>query len=88
MEPSLKTAIPRKSAMCSYLGAKQTTSKGQQIRFDVIEMDQELAEIYQQLSEQITPEEFETRIAEKVSLMGGLCTEGRCHAGSSRVGSW
>jgi replication factor A1 len=36
-------------------------------------MDQELTEIYQQLSEQITPEEFETRIAEKVSLMGGLC---------------
>jgi replication factor A1 len=36
-------------------------------------MDQELMEIYHQLSEQITPEEFETRIAEKVSLMGGLC---------------
>ena len=36
-------------------------------------MDDELTEIYQQLSEQITPEEFETRIAEKVSLMGGLC---------------
>src|SRR5512137_712888 len=36
-------------------------------------MDEELKEIYQQLSEQITPEEFETRIGEKVSLMGGLC---------------
>ena len=36
-------------------------------------MDDELREIYQQLSEQISPEEFETRIVEKVSLMGGLC---------------
>src|SRR5512136_2537697 len=36
-------------------------------------MDDELKEIYQQLSDQISPEEFETRIVEKVSLMGGLC---------------
>jgi replication factor A1 len=36
-------------------------------------MDDELTEIYQQLSSQISPEEFETRIDEKVSLMGGLC---------------
>src|SRR5512136_910171 len=36
-------------------------------------MDDELKEIYQQLSEQISQEEFETKIVEKVSLMGGLC---------------
>jgi replication factor A1 len=36
-------------------------------------MDEELAEIFSQLSDQISPEEFESRIGEKVSLMGGLC---------------
>lgn len=36
-------------------------------------MDEDLLEIFEQLSGQISPEEFEARIAEKVSLMGGLC---------------
>jgi replication factor A1 len=36
-------------------------------------MDDEQKEIYQQLSDKISLQEFETRIAEKVSLMGGLC---------------
>ncbi|HWQ20171.1 MAG TPA: OB-fold nucleic acid binding domain-containing protein [Methanotrichaceae archaeon] len=36
-------------------------------------MDSELEEIFGQLSDQISEEEFQSRIDEKVSLMGGLC---------------
>ncbi|UEC43751.1 MAG: Replication factor A (ssDNA-binding protein) [Methanothrix sp.] len=36
-------------------------------------MDQEIGEIYDQISGQISPEEFEVRVEEKVSLMGELC---------------
>jgi replication factor A1 len=36
-------------------------------------MDEELKEIFGQLSDQISEEEFESRISEKVTLMGGLC---------------
>lgn len=36
-------------------------------------MDAELAEIYSQVADQLTPEEFEARVAEKVALMAGLC---------------
>lgn len=36
-------------------------------------MDDEIAEIYGQLAEQISRDEFEKKIDEKVSLMGGLC---------------
>lgn len=36
-------------------------------------MDQELEEIFRQLEDQISSDEFESRIEEKVSLMAGLC---------------
>lgn len=36
-------------------------------------MDQEIEEIFSQLADQISREEFESRIEEKVSLMAGLC---------------
>jgi len=36
-------------------------------------MDQEIGEIYDQISGQISPEEFEQRVEEKVQLMGELC---------------
>jgi replication factor A1 len=36
-------------------------------------MDQELEEIFRQLEDQISENEFESRIEEKVSLMAGLC---------------
>jgi len=36
-------------------------------------MDPELEEIFRQLEDQISENEFESRIAEKVSLMAGLC---------------
>lgn len=36
-------------------------------------MDPELEEIFQQLEDQVSREEFESRIEEKVSLMAGLC---------------
>ena len=36
-------------------------------------MDAELEEIYSQLADQVTPEEFEARVKEKVALMAGLC---------------
>jgi len=39
----------------------------------MINMDQELEEIYQQLSDQISDQEFLDRVEEKVSLMAGLC---------------
>ena len=36
-------------------------------------MEEELAEIFRQVEGQVSPEEFETRVDEKVSLMAGLC---------------
>ena len=36
-------------------------------------MDAELEEIYSQVACQLTPEDFEARVAEKVALMAGLC---------------
>jgi len=36
-------------------------------------MDAELEEIYSQVADQLTHEEFEARVAEKVALMAGLC---------------
>jgi len=36
-------------------------------------MDQEIGEIYDQISGQISPEEFERKVEEKVQLMGELC---------------
>ena len=36
-------------------------------------MDAELEEIYRQVACQLTPEDFEARVAEKVALMAGLC---------------
>ncbi len=36
-------------------------------------MDAELEEIYSQVAEQVTPDDFEARVAEKVALMAGLC---------------
>jgi replication factor A1 len=36
-------------------------------------MEEDLLEIFQQLSDQVSEEEFESRVSEKVSLMGGLC---------------
>jgi replication factor A1 len=36
-------------------------------------MDAELEEIYSQVADQLTPEDFEARVAEKVALMAGLC---------------
>jgi len=36
-------------------------------------MDQEIGEIYDQISGQISPQEFERRVEEKVQLMGELC---------------
>lgn len=36
-------------------------------------MDREIGEIYDQISGQISPQEFEERVEEKVSLMGELC---------------
>jgi replication factor A1 len=38
-------------------------------------MDAELEEIFRQLEDQISQSEFESRIAEKVSLMAGLCDQ-------------
>jgi replication factor A1 len=39
----------------------------------MMEMDQELTEIYQQVADQILAEEFLDRVEEKVILMAGLC---------------
>lgn len=39
----------------------------------MMEMDQELEEIYQQVADQISVEEFSDRVEEKVTLMAGLC---------------
>jgi len=36
-------------------------------------MDSELEEIYRQVADSISPEEFEERVGEKVALMAGLC---------------
>ena len=36
-------------------------------------MDSELEEIYRQVADSISPEEFEERVKEKVALMAGLC---------------
>ena len=36
-------------------------------------MDEELEEIYSQVADQVTPEDFEARVEEKVALMAGLC---------------
>jgi replication factor A1 len=36
-------------------------------------MDEELEEIFKAVSDRISPEEFQTRVEEKVSLMAGLC---------------
>jgi len=36
-------------------------------------MEAELEEIYKQVAEQVTPEEFVSRVEEKVALMAGLC---------------
>ena len=36
-------------------------------------MDREIGDIYDQISGQISPQEFEARVEEKVSLMGELC---------------
>lgn len=36
-------------------------------------MDREIGEIYDQISGQISPQDFEARVEEKVSLMGELC---------------
>lgn len=36
-------------------------------------MEAELDEIYKQVAEQVTPEEFVSRVEEKVALMAGLC---------------
>ncbi len=36
-------------------------------------MDSELEEIYSQVADQVTPEDFEARVKEKVALMAGLC---------------
>ncbi len=38
-------------------------------------MDEDMAAIFDQISDQISVEEFDERVAEKVSLMGGLCDE-------------
>lgn len=42
-------------------------------------MDDQLLEIYRQVADQITQEEFEARVEEKVALMAGLC-DGRTAA--------
>ncbi len=39
----------------------------------MIRMDPELKEIFEQVSEQISLDEFESRVEEKISLMAGLC---------------
>ncbi|MCJ7443970.1 MAG: OB-fold nucleic acid binding domain-containing protein [Methanotrichaceae archaeon] len=39
----------------------------------MVEMEEELAEIFKQIENQVSPEEFEVRIEEKVSLLAGLC---------------
>ena len=36
-------------------------------------MDQEIGEVYEQIRDMISPEEFEERVGEKVELMGELC---------------
>jgi replication factor A1 len=36
-------------------------------------MDGEISEVFDQVSDQISPEEFQGRVEEKVALMGGLC---------------
>jgi len=36
-------------------------------------MDREIGEIYEHISGHISPQEFEARVEEKVSLMGELC---------------
>jgi replication factor A1 len=38
-----------------------------------VSMDEELEEIFKAVSDRISPEEFQTRVEEKVSLMAGLC---------------
>ncbi|MGB5101474.1 MAG: OB-fold nucleic acid binding domain-containing protein [Methanothrix sp.] len=42
-------------------------------------MDAQVEEIYRQVADQITPEDFQTRVEEKVALMAGLC-DGRTAA--------
>lgn len=42
-------------------------------------MDEQVEEIYRQLADQITPEDFQARVDEKVALMAGLC-DGRTAA--------
>ena len=42
-------------------------------------MDEQVEEIYRQLADQITPEDFQARVEEKVALMAGLC-DGRTAA--------
>jgi len=42
-------------------------------------MDEQVEEIYRQLGDQITPEDFQARVDEKVALMAGLC-DGRTAA--------
>ena len=41
----------------------------------MIRMDEQIEEIYRQLSDQITPEDFQARVEEKVALMAGLCDD-------------
>jgi len=38
-------------------------------------MDAELEEIYNQVADQVTPDDFEARVEEKVALMAGLCDQ-------------
>jgi replication factor A1 len=38
-------------------------------------MDEQVLEIYRQVADQITPDDFQTRVEEKVALMAGLCDE-------------
>ena len=42
-------------------------------------MDEQVEEIYRQVADQITPEDFQARVEEKVALMAGLC-DGRTAA--------
>jgi len=42
-------------------------------------MDEQVEEIYRKLADQITPEDFQARVEEKVALMAGLC-DGRTAA--------
>jgi replication factor A1 len=42
-------------------------------------MDEQVEEIYRQVADQITPEDFQARVDEKVALMAGLC-DGRTAA--------